>query len=106
MKRTMNPARSGNGTGGFRGPCKQVAGAFRRHPPGIVAIALLATLMAGGVQAQGVELTEEQYEQMKLAGTLPDEFHVVWSTLPPPGGTSTASHGQWPTGRRRLQLLD
>lgn len=84
MKRTMNPARSGNGTGGFRGPCKQVAGAFRRHPPGIVAIALLATLMAGGVQAQGVELTEEQYEQMKLAGTLPDEFHVVWSTLPPP----------------------
>jgi len=31
-----------------------------------------------------VELTVDQYQEMKAAGTLPAEFHVAYSTLPPP----------------------
>ena len=47
---------------------------------------LTAVLLVGAsinlVQAQRVELTVDQYQEMKLAGTLPAEFHVAYSTLP------------------------
>ena len=44
----------------------------------------LAFASVGLLHAQGVELTVDQYQEMKLTGTLPAEFNVTYSTLPPP----------------------
>ncbi len=49
-----------------------------------LSLLLLALSLGATASAQGVALTVEEYQQMKLAGTLPPEFHVNFSTLPPP----------------------
>ncbi len=49
------------------------------------ALATLAVcLSACSAMAQSVELTPEEYDQLKAAGALPAEFHVTFPTLPPP----------------------
>ncbi len=45
---------------------------------------ILALSGIGFAHAQMVELTVAQYQEMKLTGTLPPEYHVSYSTLPPP----------------------
>lgn len=47
-------------------------------------LALLAAAFSTQVHAQRVELTLDQYQEMKVAGTLPADLHVAYSTLPPP----------------------
>jgi gliding motility-associated-like protein len=48
----------------------------------LITLALLLCAFGPLVHAQGVNLTIDQYEEMKLAGTLPAEYHVAYSTLP------------------------
>ncbi len=49
-------------------------------------IVTAAALVCTGVLAHGqvVQLNVEQYQEMKLQGTLPDQFQVSFPTLPPP----------------------
>lgn len=47
-------------------------------------LSILAFATAGLLQAQGVQLTVDQYQEMKLTGTLPASFSVDYPTLPPP----------------------
>ncbi|HRN35971.1 MAG TPA: hypothetical protein PLL18_03555, partial [Flavobacteriales bacterium] len=50
----------------------------------LLTLVILALASPGSAHAQMVELTVDQYQEMKAAGTLPAEFHVAYSTLPPP----------------------
>lgn len=50
----------------------------------LLTLALLACALSIQVRAQRVELTVDQYQEMKATGTLPPDFHVAYSTLPPP----------------------
>jgi len=50
----------------------------------LLTLALLACVLSTQVHAQRVELTVDQYQAMKATGTLPSDFHVAYSTLPPP----------------------
>lgn len=45
---------------------------------------ILALCLVSSANAQQVELTVDQYQQLKLTGTLPAEYHVSYPTLPPP----------------------
>jgi hypothetical protein len=45
-------------------------------------LGLLLSACSTQLSAQRVELTIDQYQEMKAAGTLPSEFHVAYSTLP------------------------
>ncbi|MFZ1617698.1 MAG: nidogen-like domain-containing protein, partial [Flavobacteriales bacterium] len=45
-------------------------------------LGLLLCAFTVQVSAQRVELTIDQYQEMKVAGTLPSDFHVAYSTLP------------------------
>lgn len=47
-------------------------------------LALLAIATSGLLQAQEVQLSVDQYQDMKLNGTLPASFQVDYPTLPPP----------------------
>ena len=55
--------------------------------------AAVACLFTCAVMGQGVELSVEQYQQLKLAGALPAEFHVNHPTLPPPMVQHAATGG-------------
>lgn len=57
---------------------------FPPHMKKLLSTLILAVVGSGYAHAQMVELTLEQYQQMKLTGTLPAEYHVDYSTLPPP----------------------
>lgn len=57
-----------------------------------ILIALLLGTIIPAVNAQRVELTVDQYQEMKLAGTLPAEYHVAYSTLPAPQVQPSAGH--------------
>ena len=50
----------------------------------LLTLALLACALGTQVHAQRVELTLDQYQEMKASGNLPVDFHVAYSTLPPP----------------------
>ncbi|MCC6841383.1 MAG: gliding motility-associated C-terminal domain-containing protein [Flavobacteriales bacterium] len=50
----------------------------------VLSTLIIAMAGIGAAHAQMVELTVEQYQQMKLTGTLPAEYHVSYTTLPPP----------------------
>lgn len=50
----------------------------------LLTLAILACALSPHVHAQRVELTVDQYQEMKATGTLPSDFHVAYSTLPPP----------------------
>lgn len=45
-------------------------------------LGLLLSACSTQLSAQRVELTIDQYQEMKATGTLPSEFHVAYSTLP------------------------
>lgn len=45
---------------------------------------VMACLLVLSAKGQSIELSAEQYDQMKAAGTLPAEFHLNYPTLPPP----------------------
>jgi gliding motility-associated-like protein len=49
-----------------------------------ILFALLLGAASPALHAQVVELSVEQYQQMKMSGTLPAAYHVAYSTLPPP----------------------
>jgi gliding motility-associated-like protein len=49
-----------------------------------ILVALLLCASVAQLQAQSVELSVDQYQEMKLNGTLPPEYHVTYSTLPAP----------------------
>ncbi len=50
----------------------------------IFTLFLLAFASVGLLQAQGVNLTWPEYDAMKMAGTLPAEFHMSYPPAPPP----------------------
>lgn len=44
---------------------------------------LASCLLLSAAHGQAIELSVEQYDQMKAAGTLPAEFNLNYPTLPP-----------------------
>lgn len=57
----------------------------------LLALSLFLLCISTLSHAQGVELTVDEYQSMKLTGTLPAEYHVAYSTLP-------VAPVQYPTG--------
>lgn len=47
-----------------------------------ILFALLIGAIAQTLTAQRVELSLDQYQEMKMAGTLPAEYHVAYTTIP------------------------
>lgn len=64
------------------------------HMKKTLSFLLLLCAFIPRLHAQRVELTLDQYQEMKQSGTLPSDYHVAYSTLPPAAVQPDAIHAK------------